>query len=503
MGDNSTLSVDNKGLAAQYLRSSVEAKVLYDRTFDKHAVTAGVFYNQWAYTARGKASSKYRQYYTGTAGYSYDNRYMIDVTANCYGTSVLPEGHRFKTYPAVSLGWVLSNEKFMKSLPWVNYLKLRASWGRSGYDDIEYYLERTFWQTNGTYYFQDGNVSTGGISEGRLAIPVDEMTLELSDKYNVGLDMQLFDRLSLTADAYVDNRKNILVDGTNMLSSMMGLTASQMFAGKVRTKGTDIGLKWQEKKRSFSYYAGATFSFRKNEVLENGEGYLPYSYLSGKGHRVDQLFGLEAIGYFRDEADIAASPNQTFSVVRPGDIKYKDQNGDNKIDDNDCVAIGYSSSIPGIYYGINVGFEYKGVGMDFLFQGVGQYSKMLNVPSVYWPLSNNTNVSSWYLKDHIRWTEETKDIANLPRLTTQDNANNFRNSTQWLADGSYFKLRNVNVYYNFPARITQKLNLQRLQVFVRGNNLFSCDHVAYMNCEDLTVNYPDMTSIYLGVNIKL
>ena len=127
---------------------------------------------------------------------------------------------------------------------------------------------------------------------------------------------------------------------------------------------------------------------------------------------------------------------------------------------------------------------------------------MLNTASVYWPLRNNTNISNWYLNDRIRWTEETKDIANVHRLTTLDNANNFRNSTQWLENGSYFKLRNLNVYYNLPSSWVKKMKMEKIQVYARANNHFSLDHVKYMNCEDLKINYPDMTSVYFGLNIN-
>ena len=138
-----------------------------------------------------------------------------------------------------------------------------------------------------------------------------------------------------------------------------------------------------------------------------------------------------------------------------------------------------------------------------VFQGVGQISRMLNVQSVYWPLrNNNSNISTWYLQDKIRWTEETKDIANAPRLTTQDNANNFRNSTQWLVNGAYFKLRNLNIYYNLPQKWANAMKMDKCQVYVRGNNLFSLDHIKGMNCEDLSINYPDMTSLFMGVNIN-
>lgn len=499
-GDNSALTVDNENLASQYIRANLEAKLLYDRTWGKHGLSAGIHYNQWAYIVTGAATSKYRQYYTGTVGYAFDNRYLLDITANYWGSSVLPEGERFKLYPAVSAAWVISNEKFMKSFSGIDYLKLRASWGRSGYEDFNYYMERTYWEGKGSYLFQDGNTSIGGICEGRLALS--DMKNEIADKYNIGLDLKLLGKLSVNIDGYMDHRKNILINGTNYLSSMIGVPVSNIFAGEVKTKGMDFGLTWEEKRSNFNYYIGTTFSYAKSKVIENGEGYQPYDYLSAKGRPIGQIFGLEAVGYFNDQEDIDKSPVQTYSTVRPGDIKYKDQNGDRIIDDNDKVAIGYSSSLPALYYGINLGVEYKGFGIDLLFQGVGKYSKLLNVGSVYQPLRNNANISTWYLTDRIRWTEETKDIANVPRLSTLNNANNYQTSTQWLVNGAYLKLRNVNVYYNFPKQIASKLKLQKLQVFARGNNLFSLDHVDYMNCEDLSVNYPDMTSVYLGININ-
>ena len=191
-----------------------------------------------------------------------------------------------------------------------------------------------------------------------------------------------------------------------------------------------------------------------------------------------------------------------FAEVRTSNIKYKDQNGDKQIDEHDVVAIGHSTT-PGLFYGINVGFEYKGFGVDMLFQGAGQVSRMLNTASVYWPLRDGkSNLSKWYIEDNVRWTEETKNTATLPRLTTLNNANNFRSSTQWLANGSYFKLRNLNIYYNLPQKWVKSMRMEKCQVYVRGNNLFSLDHIDYSNCEDLSVNYPDLMSVYVGLNIN-
>lgn len=503
-GDNSALSINNEGLNSQYIRTVLDGKLMYDRAFGVHALQGSLQYSQESYVPLGRNTTRKRQSFLFTGGYNYAGKYLVDIVVNQSGTSVLSDGDKFRTYPAVSAAWVLSNESFMKS-SFVDYLKIRASWGRSGNDNIDYDLDERYWINAGGFLINNppsNPANAGGLIAGTL--PVTNLTIERADKYNVGVDARFFNKLSLTADVFMDKRKDILVDSKNLYSSVLGTGVPQQNIGQMESKGLDLSLMWKENSRKdLNYYVGANFSYLKTNIIENGEGYQPYDYLYKTGKPYGQCYGLEAIGYFRDEKDIKNSPEQKFSEVRPGDIKYKDQNNDGRIDDNDVIAIGHSTLIPDIYYGINVGFEYKGFGVDMIFQGVARYSRMLNVQSVYWPLrNNNSNLSTWYLKDKIRWTEETKDIANVPCLTTQNNANNFRNSTQWLEDGSYFKLRNLNIYYNLPQKWVNAMKMDKCQVYVRGNNLFSLDHIKYMNCEDFSINYPDMTSLYFGVNIN-
>lgn len=495
------LQISNSGYKDQFIHVNFEAKVNYNRTWGKHDFNSSALFRQESMTLTGANNSRFRQYITATAGYNYDNRYMVDVVANCFGTSILKKNDKYRFFPAVSAAWMLSNEDFMQDVDFIDQLKVRASYGRSGYDIYDYDLDKKFWIGKGSYYFEPSNNTAGGsYTEGVL--PMKQLDLEVADKYNVGVDISLLKGLTFSIDGFYDKRSNILIDGTNLVSQAIGATVPQMNAGKVETKGAEWGAMWKSSFKDLKYYVGANFSYAKSEIIENGEGPQPFSYLSKKGYPIGQCFGWEAIGYFKDEQDIKESPVQKFSEVRPGDIKYRDLNGDKVIDENDQKAIGYSTAMPEIYYGINLGFEYKGFGIDALFQGVGHYSVMLNTPSVYWPLRNNTNISTWYVNDKVRWTEETKDFANAPRLTTQDNANNFRNSTEWLENGSYFKLRNLNIYYNLPEAWAKKMKMSKVQVYARANNLFSIDHVKYMNCEDLKVNYPDMTSIYFGVNVN-
>ena len=499
-GENTTLQRSSSGLNSQILRSSVEAKLNYNRNWGEHNIMASAIYRQEAEVGMSVNTSYYRQNVMGFLGYNYDNRYMLDIVANYYGTSVLLKGDRFRFYPAVSVGWNLANEKFLKDATSLDLLKIRASWGRSAIDNLDYGLGNYFWVEGNSYPFGENNSSVSGLKEQHF--PINHLEFEPADKYNLGVDLRLWRNFTVTAEVYYDHRKNILRSNNN-ISGMLGVDPAQENIGEVKSKGVEFNFGWNDEFRNFKYYVNANWAFNGSQVIEDGQAYQPYDYLYTKGHKVGQLFGLEAIGYFSDENDIKTSPTQTFSTVRPGDIKYKDLNKDGKIDNEDKKAIGKSTTTPDMVYGLNLGFEYKGFGVDMVFNGIAGITKVLNVDNVHQPLKNgNTNISRWYLRDRIHWTEDTKDIANLPRLSTLSNENNYQISTQWIEDGAFFKMRNLNIYYNLPQKWIQKVKMDKCQVYVRAENLFSFDKIKELNCEDLSLGYPDLFTVYLGFNIN-
>lgn len=499
-GTNTTLQITSSKLSAQFIRSSVEAKVNYDRVFQDHQLAASVVYRQEMEEPLERNASYYRQNVMGIVGYNYANRYMVDVVGNYYGTSVLLKGDQFRFYPAVSAGWNLSNESFLQNATNLDLLKLRASWGRSATDGLAYGLGNYFWVGSGNYPFGDGLTTVNGMKEQKL--PMHQLELETADKFDVGVDVRLWKNLTASVDYYYDRRTNILVDN-NKISGMLGISSAQENIGKVESRGLELSLGWSQQHKDFSYYVNGNWAWNDSKVLENGQAYQPHSYLYTKGHKVGQLFGLEAIGYFNNEDDIAKSPEQTFSVVRPGDVKYKDQNNDGRIDGEDRVAIGKSTTVPEMIFGLNLGFEYKGFGIDMVFNGVTGLTQLLNVANVHQPLRHGkSNVSTWYLKDKVRWTEATKDIANVPRLSTLSNDNNYQTSTQWTEDGSFLKLRNLNVHYTLPQKWSKKMKMDKLQVYAKAQNVFSIDKIKYFNCESVSLGYPDLFSLYLGVNIN-
>lgn len=498
-GEESNLAYSSS-LNDQFMQTGLRFNLLYENTFTNgHILHSSATYNQESLVGLGRNNTWKRQYVMGTLGYNIHNRYIVDLVVNYYGTSVLPKGERFTLYPALSGGWIISNEESFNNEK-IKFLKLRLSVGQSGLDNLPYELDRQFWEYGGTYYFRDANTAASGIMEGALAAI--NIKNERATESNIGIDLQLGNRMSINADAFYKRKDNIRVSGAATYSSVLGIEVPNVFEGINDTKGGELSITWQEKQQNSSYYIQGNLTYARTKVIENNEGYQPYDYLYKKGYPFGQFFGLEAVGYFNDFNEIENSPRQMFSDVRPGDIKYKDQNNDGIIDNYDIIANGYSTYLPEIFFGLKLGFSYKNIGLDMILQGVTNYSIILNTPSVYWPLRNNTNISEWYLTDRIRWTEETKNSANLPRLTTLDNSNNFRNSTQWLEDGSYLSLKNINLYYNIPISDIRVFGLQEAQIYLRGNNLLMFDKVKYLTSENLSVGYPNLKSIYMGVRVK-
>lgn len=239
--------------------------------------------------------------------------------------------------------------------------------------------------------------------------------------------------------------------------------------------------------------------YHRNKILEQDEEPRLYGNLVQTGNSLSQLYGYKAIGFFKDEADIASSPTQTFSTVKPGDIKYEDVNGDGVIDANDLVKIGYSTVCPQIYYNLHLGLEYKGFGFYALFQGTGRYSAMLNTKSMFAPLVGNTTISNYYYEN--RWTSSHTD-AKFPRLSSESNSNNYRNNTVFLCDRSFFKLRNLELYYTLPQKLfANSKSIKGAKVYIRGVDLFSIDHFDVLDPEAYGASSPLTRNVSAGVSV--
>ena len=479
-------------------RSNFQAKADYSRTFDKHRVGGALIYDMQSVNRNGRNNSQKNLSVLMNATYTYDDRYTLNAVFNRSGSAYLPDGDKFANYPAISAAWIVSNEAFMEKITPINIFKIRASYGLSGWDgNLSHELWRQSYGYAAGYNFGENAGSVSGGSEGNL--PVVGLVAEKSQKATFGFDLSaLNNRLNATVEGFYEKRSDILVSGANSTSGIIGVTVGQVNEGIYKYRGFDASLNWNDKAGDFHYSIGATMSYLNSEVVNVNQAYQEYDYLYTKGNRVGQMYGLEAIGFFNSQQESNNSPQQTFSGIAPGDVKYKDQNGDNRIDEKDVVKM-FGSSLPRFYFGFNLNFSYKRFELSADFQGMTGVTVSLLDSPLYRPLVDNGNISNTFLNEEVYWTPENKAKATMPRLTTQENQNNYRASSLWYRDGSFLKLRNLLVAYTFPKSQTRFADLQ---VFVQGTNLFSLDNIHFADPEQLGIAYPSARSYWAGVKLN-
>lgn len=479
--------------------SDIQGKVNYETAIgEDNTLEAMLLFHQSGQNFDGRDNTYHRRNFVGNVHMGFSGKYFVDVTASYSGSNVLPPGNKYGFFPAVSAGWLMTEEEFLQDVSFLDRLKLRASWGVSGSDLLPTNNPYEHAYTNAIgYWFQMGNNYDGGFAEGRLA--TEDFTFETSYKSNIGIEATLFEKLDLTTDLFYERRTNILTGTGGLVSEVVGNTPALESNGIVENRGVEAALNWHDSIGEFSYQLGGQFTFARNEIIEMNEMFRPHDYLKRTGRSIGQIFGLEATGFFQDQADIADSPRHVFSQVQPGDIKYKDQNGDGLINEFDEVPLGYSSQHPEMYFSFSLGANYKGVGVSALFQGTGNYTAYLNTRSVFWPLRNNTTISKHYY--NRRWTPQTAESATLPRLTTESNNNNFRPNSIWLADRSYVKLRTIEVSYTLPTSVITPLNLKKVKIIGRGMNLLTLDNIPVLDPEQLSAGYPSLRSYNVGLEI--
>ena len=461
-GKDTEMSGDSK-LDWQYRAFNFQMNVDWQRQFGVHSLYSMLLYTYKYDNAKGINNTFYRQNAGWYTHYGFKNRYFADFTLMASASNLLAPDHRWNVSPTVGLAWLISNEKFMQSQNVVDFLKLRASFGMLNTDNIpgNGYWNETVGGGNG-YPINNNFGGDGGWHEGRLASV--NGTTEKAYKYNAGVDATLFKGLTLTVDGFYERRSDIWVSSDGQNSAVLGASGSYVNAGIVDSWGTEIGANYYKKLGNVELNLGGTFTYNRSKIIEMLEEPAAYDYTRSTGNPVGQIFGLQAIGYFVDQADIDNSLPQQFGPVKAGDIKYKDMNGDKVINSDDRVAMGYNSTCPEIYYSFSLGLEWKGLGFSAQFQGVGNYTAILS-GTYYHPLVDNTTISNYVYRN--RWTPETPN-ARFPRLTTETVDNNLQTSSLWLADRSFLKLRNCEVYYKLPSSWLNRFWVKNAKVYVRG-----------------------------------
>ena len=497
-GQNTSLAGDESS-SSQWRDYSLQASLNYNRTFNGlHNIDAIYLGSYNDYVVTGTDLSYKNIAMGGRVTYSYDKRYIGEFSFGYNGTENFPKGHRFGFFPAGSLGWILSNEAFLKGNPILNYLKLRASYGIVGNDNIGgiRYMFDQYYDGYG-YHLGNSNNVQDGLVDGKLANP--DVTWEKEKKFNVGFEATLVNKIDVSFDYFIQKRSNILSQPYRTVPDYLGISRPDINIGKVDNKGLETSIRYNGiGKKDLTYFVETSLWYAKNKVVYNAEAIQENEYLYGTGRIVGQPFVLEAIGFFKDEDDILKSPTQTFTDVRPGDIKYKDQNKDGKIDSNDYYPIGYTS-MPQITLGLHGGITFKGFDMDIFFQGAANRTVYCG-GKYYHAFQNDGKISSIALG---RWTPETAETATYPRLSSENNLNNYQASSFWQKNGNFLKLRSLEIGYTLPFQLSRKINLEKVRIFANGTNLFSLDHMDGFTDPETMSGYPALRIISFGLSIQL
>lgn len=491
----------------------------YKRNFGKHHVSALAMYNQ---TMKYYPSSTYpdipRSYVglVGRATYDYMTKYLADFSMGYNGSENFAKGHRFGFFPAGSLGWIVSEEPFFKPLrSTVSYLKFRASLGKVGNDITSdssrfLYLPDTYVISAGAYSFgTTTSTKVRGASEGKVGNP--DVTWETATKQNYGVDMKLLgNRLTFNFDYFIEHRRNILIS-RGVIPVYLAVQLPTVNLGKVNNKGYEVSLRWEEKVKNVRYYIGGNLSYAKNKIIFRDEITYPYEWMQRTGKPVGQGFGYVFDGFFTEEE--AANYDQLKGkeggiadqgsgfIPLAGDVKYKDLNGDMKIDEKDVRDIGYPG-YPLYSLGLNMGLSWKGFDFSVTFAGAFQTSRLLSLPyRIPFGEMNNWSLMRYMIDD--AWTPEKGDAATAPAISLRSKSHNYLDSDLWLRNASYLRLKNIEVGYSFPKRITKSLRLNTLRVAVSGYNLLTFDN---LKISDPEINpdgrtYPLIKILNFGLNI--
>ena len=440
--------------------------------------------------------------------YNYDNKYFAQaaVTESYYNR--YDNGRRWGTFWAVGLGWDISKEKFMEASK-IDQLKLRATYGHTGngIDNAGYfsYLKRYnedggFWYSNGTSMSNGGSVSEISPLANTL------LTWEKGRKVNVGLDLTLLkNRLTLSADYYNDYYYDILQSRGKSIQ-LLGIAYPAENIGKTRYYGLETQLSWQDHIGKVNYYVSANWSMEQNKRLFMDEQYVPYDYLKMTGQPTGTIYGLVATGFLtaKDIADGYPVMNG-FNNIQAGDVKYKDMNGDGEINEFDRTVIGGDK--PTCYFGIDLGFEWKGLEVTALIQGAYNrdlYNSDRTLLEGFQVIGQSYGQAYTNLLN--RWTPETAETATYPRLTAGGNMYNYGNnwnSSLFVQNGNYIRLKNATVSYKLPEYFCRNyLGGLRVKIFVQGQNLLTWSRTRLQDPEVTFTSYPLQRTITTGINLN-
>lgn len=494
-GNNISLQNNNNN----YSTTSYLLKLGYDRTFGDHRVGAFVAYEQSKYQGEGfwgwrgyylsdkpdyldfgadkektNGGSGYvsaRQNIFGRFNYSFMDRYLVEFTIRRDGSMNFAPSKRWGTFPGVSVGWRISQEKFMENLAsTVNELKLRASWGKLGNDRVNSFQYLSVYNMqNGAILGSTPNINKGFVP-GRIGNP--DITWEKVDSRNIGVDATLWNGLlGVTAEYFYQNRTDILTPKQASVPYYTGLTLPDQNIGEVSNQGFEIMLSHRNMIGNVAYNISGNLTYTKNKIKFFDEAANIPEWQRRTGHSLDSWLMYKTDGIYQTWDEVNSTPH--FANAQPGDIKYVDIDGDGAITDNDRIRSTYGN-VPRLVFGLNLAAEWKGLEFNMLWSGQGCAQQMIV------PYSYNLDKDFFY----NRWisAEETPN-AKYPRAFDKDDYENTRWSDFWLYDASFLRLKNLEIAYNLPKNILEKIRLQGVRFALTGTNLFTFDNVKIQDPE--------------------
>lgn len=530
VGDPSTIGYQSLG-SGKATKEYFEASLNYQRTFGKHDVTALFLYNQdkTSYNVATPADVPHAYLgYVTRVTYAFNSRYLAEFNMGINGSENFPEGKRFGVFPAYSLGWVISQEKFMENVKFVDFLKIRGSYGTVGADGGGgrfIYIDGVFTPyPDGSgrlgYYSNFGDqtrITIPALQEGKVANP--NVTWAKAKKTNIGIEGNLFnERLKFTFDYFDEKRTDIITymqDQPLYLfpSGLAGFTNPYDIPAnynETATNGYEISLGWADRiGKNFSYYVNGSFSYARTKLTKITEPMYDYPWMYAQGQYMGQIKGLVADGYWNSYEEIN-NPNNPYNTYGnnpiPGDIKYKDINGDMQIDSKDQIYIGYGNTQPPKNFTVDLGFNYKNFEMSVLFQGA---TGMLFAPSGSSQILMGSGKAIYdWIAD--RWTPTNRD-GTYPVLhsgaANVESASNFQPSTFWAYDATYVRLKNLVIAYNLPSKIMDRIKLENIRISFSAQNLATWNKDKRMDNYDPEMVssgrtlYPIMAIYSLGLNI--
>lgn len=481
----------------QWNQVNIDASINYNRSFGLHAVSGMALYNRYQRLINIELPYNYVGF-VGRGTYGYDNKYLAEVNFGYNGSEQFAPGHKMGFFPSISAGWVASNERFVnKALPWLTFAKLRASYGEVGNDNMNgaRFAFLTLW--SGSYESQIGN---------------DQLEWEKARKANLGLETRLFKDFVFDVDVFYEKRNNILISATGLVPTGMFGTGGvsnygiipKINAGEIENKGFEVTGGYQKNIGSdLRLDIRLNGAFNRNKVLYMSEVLLPEGYAyrqRSTGFRLGQPFGYETAGFFNSEKEIEDWYDQTGIGVAPkvGDLKYKDMNGDGIITEEDQVPIGHPE-MPEWTFGGALSLRFKSFDFSMMWQGVGNRSYLLTGQRIW----ETNNFNEWHKE---AWSQERLDAGlpiTYPRLDPGSSASK-QVSNFWYANGSYIRLKNVELGFTLPEKLSSKIGAASVRIYANGLNLFTFDKypVKYQDPEQNNeLLYPVFKAYNFGLNV--